>query len=460
MAEDVAIDPWSTDGETDYSRIVNKFGLETVDHSTLPNPGMLHRRGIIFAHRDLDVATRCIRDKSPLGVLTGLMPSGRMHLGHSMVIEQVKWFQEHGADVTVAVADLEALATRGTSISQGRKIALDEYVLNYAALGLDPSETNVYFQSSRPEVQRLGFTLGRRTNLSEFESIYGFSGDTNLAHVQAPLVQVGDIVHPQLDEFGGLRPIVVPVGIDQDPHLRLTRDIVGKSNWFNIKEKKSGGLTISLSIQPENSSIFGIGNGGRVDRATRDDLFSNIIDSISSLGFADFSTNPKHGTIDIPGATRSDKYPIRMNLLGIERNLGGLGLMPPCSTYHRFAPGMTGGKMSSSKPETTIFMNDTIEEMSKKVNRSISGGRSTVEEHRRLGGDCSKDISFQYLQYFFEPEDSAIREIRRDYESGRLLAGEIKKICIEKATIWLKEISDNRDFWRGRTEDFIAQDSI
>ena len=55
-----------------------------------------------------------------------------------------------------------------------------------------PDNTSVYFQSSRPAVQRLAFTLGRRTNLSEFEAIYGFSGETNLAHVQAPLVQVGD----------------------------------------------------------------------------------------------------------------------------------------------------------------------------------------------------------------------------------------------------------------------------
>ena len=36
------------------------------------------------------------------------------------------------------------------------------------------------------------------------EAIYGFNGETNLAYVQAPLVQVGDIVHPMLDEFGGL----------------------------------------------------------------------------------------------------------------------------------------------------------------------------------------------------------------------------------------------------------------
>ena len=132
------------------------------------------------------------------------MPSGKMHLGHSMVINQVKWFQDQGGDVTVTVADLEALATRNVSLKEGRKIALSEYVNNYAAMGLDPDKTNVYFQSMRPVVQRLGFILGQKTNISEFESIYGFSGETNLAHVQAPLVQAGDIVHPQLEEYGGI----------------------------------------------------------------------------------------------------------------------------------------------------------------------------------------------------------------------------------------------------------------
>ncbi|HJM24777.1 MAG TPA: hypothetical protein QF821_03930, partial [Candidatus Thalassarchaeaceae archaeon] len=126
------IDPWSSEQSTDYARIVNQFGLSPVDIDSLPNPGMLHRRGIVFAHRDLDVVVDCMGSGDSFGVLTGLMPSGRMHLGHSMVIEQVRWFQEQGADVTVAVADLEALATRGTSLSKGRETALREYVLNYA----------------------------------------------------------------------------------------------------------------------------------------------------------------------------------------------------------------------------------------------------------------------------------------------------------------------------------------
>ena len=454
------IDPWSSEQSTDYDRMIEQFGLTPMDIGSLPNPGMLHRRGIVFAHRDMDVITDSITQGNPFGVLTGLMPSGRMHLGHSMVIEQVRWFQEQGADVTVAVADLEALATRGTSLSNGRETALREYVLNYAALGLDPENTNVYFQSSRPEVQRLAFTLGKRTNLSELDAIYGFGGDTNLAHVQAPLVQVGDIVHPQLDDFGGLRPIVVPVGVDQDPHLRLTRDITQKTNWFNVKKRKSGGLTVALSVQEDNQTEMGVSHTGRIDMDSRAKLVGNIVDSIAELGFSDIKSNPKHGTIEIPGATMGDRSKIRIMLLQFERNLGGLGLMPPCSTYHRFAVGMTGDKMSSSKPESTIFMDDEIESMERKVKRAISGGQPTVEEHRRLGGDVSKDVAFQYLQFFFENDDAALTEIKSEYESGRMLAGEVKQICIDRATEWLSDLRRRRDQMEESVGDFLAPDAI
>ena len=459
MVSDSRIDPWSSQQSTDYERIRSNFGLSDIEISRIPNPNLLHRRGIIFAHRDLDTVLERVNRGEKFGVLTGLMPSGKMHLGHSMVINQVKWFQDQGGDVTVTVADLEALATRNVSLKEGRKIALSEYVNNYAAMGLDPDKTNVYFQSMRPVVQRLGFTLGQKTNISEFESIYGFSGETNLAHVQAPLVQAGDIVHPQLEEYGGLRPIVVPVGVDQDPHIRLTMGLVGKTNWFNVKARKSGGLTVALSVQEENKKIFGISDNGGVNRDVRNQLFDKLKSSLLKLGFADILSNPKHGTIEIPGATLEDKARIQISLLSLERNLGGMGLMPPCSTYHRFVVGMTGDKMSSSKPETTIFMHDSVEEMSKKVKRAFSGGQATVEEHRRLGGDLSKDVAYQYLQYFSEENDRELESIGRDYESGRLLAGEIKQICIDKAAEWLTELSEKRNQWSDRIEDFLSNDS-
>ena len=312
---DLSIDPWSSTQSTDYSRIIEQFGLSNLGNLTLPNPSHLHRRGIVFAHRDLELVLQAQKTGDKFGVLTGLMPSGRMHLGHSMVIEQVKWFQNLGGDVTIAVADLESQATRGVSLSKGREIALQEYVANYAALGLNPDLTNVYFQSTRADVQRLGFQLGKRTNLSEFESIYGFKGETNLAHVQAPMVQVGDILHPQTEDYGGLRPIVVPVGVDQDPHLRLTRGIASKSNWFNVKDNNGPGVLIGLSVQDDNAELFGQQPNGRIDKAKVASVFSQVVTHLVELGFSDINSNPKQGTIIVPSATRKDINNIRINFI-------------------------------------------------------------------------------------------------------------------------------------------------
>ncbi|HAY51369.1 MAG TPA: tryptophan--tRNA ligase, partial [Acidimicrobiaceae bacterium] len=74
-------------------------------------------------------------------------------------------------------------------------------------------------------------------------------------------------------------------------------------------------------------------------------------------------------------------------------------------------------------------------------------------------GDCSKDVPFQYLEFFFEEDDSAIYDIKREYESGRMLAGEMKQLCIEKAGEWLEEISEKREMWRDRIGEFLAPDS-
>ncbi|MEJ6531413.1 MAG: tryptophan--tRNA ligase [Euryarchaeota archaeon] len=456
--EDLVIDPWSSAQSTDYSRIIDQFGLSSMDSIEMPSPSRLHRRGIVFAHRDLEMILDAQKTGDPFGVLTGLMPSGQMHMGHSMVIDQVKWFQQNGGDVTIAVADLESQATRGVSISKGRETALSEYIANYAALGLDPEKTNVYFQSSRPIVQRMGFQLGKRTNLNELESIYGFNGETNLAHVQAPLVQVGDILHPQTDEYGGLRPIVVPVGVDQDPHLRLTRGLAAKTNWFNVNDAKIG-LLIGLSVQEENAAILGQLPNGRMDKDRLKEIFDGIVGCLKNLGFSDIMSSPKQGTVHVPGATQSDRRNIRMALLHYERKLGGMGLLAPSSTYHHFAVGLTGDKMSSSQPKTTLFLKDDLATVEKKIKRAFSGGQGTIEEHRRLGGNPDIDVAYQYMMYFFEDDDSYLAEINANYRSGKLLAGEMKQLSIERATSWLGNLHEMRDQTAHLVKYFLASDA-
>ena len=449
------IDPWASKGIKNYDEICEKFGLEKIDSSKLPNPTHLHRRGIIFAHRDLDSILNARKSGKSFGVLSGLMPSGQMHLGHKMVIDQAKWFQDLGGDVTIAVADLEAHATRGLSLEKCRKYAVEEYISNYAGMGLNPEKTSIYFQSERSIVQKMGFTLGTKTNLSEMEAIYGFSGNTSLAHVQSPLVQAGDIVHPQLDEYGGLRPIVVPVGIDQDPHIRLTRGMVSKTNWFNVNNNKSGNLTIGLSIQDNNQEIMGIRSDGGIDKNQRKIIIDRAISAINKAGYKEINSNPKHGTIDVKDANTENRAEIQYELLTLERQLGGMGLMQPSSTYHQFAVGMTGGKMSSSQPETTIFLNDSMKSIEKKIKASFSGGQSTIEEHRSKGGNPEIDVAYQYLRYFFEEDDNELNKIREEYISGELLTGEIKAICIDKATTWMKTHHELKDQNQHLVKDFL-----
>ena len=449
------IDPWASKGIKNYDEICEKFGLEKIDSSKLPNPTHLHRRGIIFAHRDLDSVLNARKSGKSFGVLSGLMPSGQMHLGHKMVIDQAKWFQDLGGDVTIAVADLEAHATRGLSLEKCRKYAIEEYISNYAGMGLNPEKTSIYFQSERSIVQKMGFTLGTKTNLSEMEAIYGFSGNTSLAHVQSPLVQAGDIVHPQLDEYGGLRPIVVPVGIDQDPHIRLTRGMVSKTNWFNVNNNKSGNLTIGLSIQDNNQEIMGIRSDGGIDKNQRKMIIDRAISAINKAGYKEINSNPKHGTIDVKDANTENRAEIQYELLTLERQLGGMGLMQPSSTYHQFAVGMTGGKMSSSQPETTIFLNDSMKSIEKKIKASFSGGQSTIEEHRSKGGNPEIDVAYQYLRYFFEEDDNELNKIREEYISGELLTGEIKAICVDKATTWMKTHHELKDQNQHLVKDFL-----
>src|SRR5438309_882336 len=114
------LDPWGPNQIEDYAKLRTEFGLGTVDDSTFQNiegVAPLFERGIVFAHRGLDPVLDAIRHGDPFGVMTGLMPSGKMHLGHKTVIDQCLWYQSKGADVHIAIADFEAYAARGFSIS-------------------------------------------------------------------------------------------------------------------------------------------------------------------------------------------------------------------------------------------------------------------------------------------------------------------------------------------------------
>ena len=109
------------------------------------------------------------------------------------------------------------------------------------------------------------------------------------------------------------------------------------------------------------------------------------------------------------------------------------------STYHIFMPGLGGGKMSASEPNSYIALTDSAEEVKRKINKyAFSGGQATLEEHRKKGGNPDVDVCFQYLKMFFEPNDKKLTKIYEDYKSGKLTTGDLKKYTIGKINDFLK----------------------
>jgi tryptophanyl-tRNA synthetase len=124
-----------------------------------------------------------------------------------------------------------------------------------------------------------------------------------------------------------------------------------------------------------------------------------------------------------------------------------LGFYKPAIMHKIMFPSLAGmnNVMSSSNSSVLITANDSPAEVKNKINKyAFSGGRDTIEEHRKLGGNTEVDVSFQYLKHFFEEDDKKLGEIERDYKSGKLSTGELKKYTIEKINKFLAEHQERR----------------
>lgn len=434
------IDPWATTLYEDYGKLMDDFGISKFDSSHLPKPAPIFRRGIIFGHRDFERIRNTYERGMRFAILTGLMPSGMMHLGHKMVIDQVIYFQGLGADVTLAVADIEAYATRDISFEKGRRIAIDEYIPNYIALGLKPQMCSIYFQSKRVEVKDLAYILGKKINLSTMRAIYGMEDNTNMSHIFSPLVQVGDILHVQLDKFGGPRPTLVPVGVDQDPHIRLTRDIAASYRICSVQMTNEGYVAVFIK-RDENVSRY-------IDMA---------ISSAESLGFEKFERNDRYKALYILDSEEKDLIKIDDAMINWEETINPYTFYLPSSTYHRFMTGLTGEKMSSSHPESAIFLSDTSEDVKKKVMIAKTGGGVSVEEHRKNGGKPEICSVYELYVYHLVEDDSYLQSIYDSCREGRRLCGQCKKEATSLLIQFLDDLREKRESAKEYIDDYLSE---
>ena len=143
----------------------------------------------------------------------------------------------------------------------------------------------------------------------------------------------------------------------------------------------------------------------------------------------------------IPAAIDQDPY-FRMTRDVAQK----LKYQKPASIYSTFFPALQGlkSKMSSSDPNSAIFVTDTPDQIKKKINKyAFSGGQQLAEDQRRLGANLEVDVPYQWLTFFLE-DDEELEDIRVKYSKGDLLTGEVKARLIKCLQDWVKAFQERR----------------
>jgi tryptophanyl-tRNA synthetase len=432
MAE---IDPWGVADIKDYTRLFDEFGISRFTDilGQIEQPHLYMRRGIIVGHRGYEDVLRAMKERTPFAVMSGFMPSGRVHLGGKMVMDEIIWHQRMGGDAFACIADMESHSVRGVSWQQCRETGVNEYIVSLVALGFDIDKGHIYFQSASKELRDLAFELGTAVNFSELSAIYGFQGEVNISHMISVLVQNADILQPQLDKYGGPKPTVIPVGVDQDPHIRLTRDIASRMRMFMIEKRFDKSQKPYISI--------------RVKRTK-----PGAIEEIAKRIKEKFPSHRKYNMhLDVfthAPVTESniDAYMLEVEKIvrDVELEYDGYGFCLPAATYHRFVQGLTGGKMSSSVPESHIALTEPPAEAAKKVKRAKTGGRVTVEEQKKLGGLPNECTIYELMMSHLIEDDAHVKELFEDCKSGKRTCKACKAEAAELMFAFLTQHQEER----------------
>ncbi|MES1922630.1 hypothetical protein MHBO_004148 [Bonamia ostreae] len=107
----------------------------------------------------------------------------------------------------------------------------------------------------------------------------------------------------------------------------------------------------------------------------------------------------------------------------------------PSLLHCKFLPGLHGvnTKMSASDLTSAIYLNDTPNEIQKKISKSKSGGAQTRYLQKKTGADLEQDVPLMYLRFFLD-DDEELKRVEKAYSTGKMETGEVKEMLIKTLT--------------------------
>ncbi len=228
------VTPYEVRGRIDYARLRELFGTQELNGELLARlrrlaGGSLHpllERGVYYSHRDLGWLLDQYERGNPFFLYSGRGPSGPLHTSHLVPFDLCAWLQaKFHVPMYIQITDDEKYWLRPKlSRAETRRWGM-ENLLDLLAVGFDPKATHVFFDTrSIAALYPLAMDAAKKIPYSTAKAVFGFPPSMNIGLVFYTALQTAPSFYPSWEK-GAPVPCLIPCGIDQDPHFRITRDI-------------------------------------------------------------------------------------------------------------------------------------------------------------------------------------------------------------------------------------------
>jgi len=352
-----------------YLQKMNELDLKSMDRfiDYYPQASRLMDLKVNFAHRDLESVAEAMQEQKPWAVISGLNPSGPLHFGHKLIFDELLWLQKQGAEIYIPITNDESyVVDKSKSLSESRKIAYKKIIPSIIAMGFNSEKTHIFVDSDYPEIYNVAMELSKHITINRIFGVFGFGKDEEKENsgtlFYRGAVQQAQILLPQYEEFGGPKPTIIPVGIDQYPYILLARDVAKKAN-----------------------------------------------------------------------------------------------LIPPAALFLKFEQGLDGkGKMSTSRPGSSIFLTDEPKVAEKKIKIAYTGGSVLASFQKKFGGVPDACPIYFLRTYHFERDNG----VQRQCSNGEILCGECKGIVAKNVVSYLTDHQEKLDEAGKKIDEFILKTPI
>lgn len=234
------VDAYKVEGKIDYDLFAKQYGLKPIDadlDKTIQKyTGPLHfliKRKIYYAQRELAWLLEEYERGNPFYVYTGRAPSNEMHIGHLIPFVMARWLQEKfRVEVYIQIPDEEKyLAKDAPDPDDMKKLAMDN-VLDIIALGFKPGLTKIFLDTEYAKTMyKQAVRVSKHITFSTMQAAFGFGNDSNIGKIFYTSMQAVPAFLKSV-QAGKNIPCLIPLGIDQDVHFRVARDVIGKMGYY------------------------------------------------------------------------------------------------------------------------------------------------------------------------------------------------------------------------------------